>query len=173
MSKQHTIITLVVAVIVGVAGFFGGIAYASRPAALAKSLQTMSAQQRQQLLAQMRPGNANVAGGAAGGFGNRPGGTGQRGGANGGFVTGQILSKDDKSITIKLADGGSRIVFYSATTQVSKPATIQVSDLAAGDNVSVMGSSNSDGSVTASTIQMRAAPPQQNQAPAGQTQPAQ
>jgi hypothetical protein len=156
MSKQQIIISVVVAIVFAGVGFFGGMKYASTSTALAKSLQGMSAQQRQALLAQMRPGGANGGAGAGGGFGGRGGGAG-RGGAGGGFVGGQILSKDDKSITISLPGGGSRIIFYSSSTQVNKPTTVDASELTTGQQVVVSGSTNSDGSVTATNIQIRTA----------------
>ena len=85
--------------------------------------------------------------------GNRGGQFGQR---NGGSrpVVGEILSSDDKSITVKLQDGSSKIVLLSEKTQINKAATATKSDLKTGERVAVAGSDNSDGSVTASNIQL-------------------
>ncbi|OGY40904.1 MAG: hypothetical protein A2Y82_03480 [Candidatus Buchananbacteria bacterium RBG_13_36_9] len=71
------------------------------------------------------------------------------------FINGEILSMDDKSITVKIPDNGSKIIFYSQTTTVSKTVDGVISDLKVGDNIMASGESNSDGSVTAKTIQIR------------------
>jgi len=85
------------------------------------------------------------------------GGVSIRGNRQGGMTAGEIISKDDKSVTIKLINGGSKIVFYSTTTEIGKFASGTIDDLAVGKSVSVNGSSNSDGSVTAQSIQIRPA----------------
>jgi len=75
----------------------------------------------------------------------------------GGMVAGQILSIDGNNLTIKSQDGGSRIVFLSASTTVSKMTTGTVKDLIVGSEVSVSGASNSDNSINAASIQLRPA----------------
>ena len=59
------------------------------------------------------------------------------------------MSKDAQSVTVKLSDGSTKIVFYSASTTVSKSATGTAADLTAGTGVIVTGTTNPDGSVTA------------------------
>jgi hypothetical protein len=144
MSNKHVIIVVVVAVLFGGIGFFGGVKYNQAKAA---STKTANTQQRQQ-------------GSQGGAFAGRGGQNG-----NGGVVTGQILSKDDQSMTIQLPNnGGSKIVFYSTSTQISKMAPGASSDLTNGEQVIIMGKANSDGSVTAQTVQIRpnSAPGTQN-----------
>lgn len=87
------------------------------------------------------------------------GAPGQRLGVNGnrqGFrpVSGSIISKDDKSITVKLQDGSSRIVILSDKTTINKAAAATKDDLTVNEMVSVFGTDNLDGSVTAQTIQL-------------------
>ena len=140
MSKFIPIIA--VALIVGAGAFYGGMKYAGNK----------TAADRQQRMQQF--------GGNAGGARIR-----QSGGGQGGFAAGEILSKDDKSVTVKLQDarlpdwqGGSKIIFYSNATEVSKFIKGAISDLEAGKNVSVNGTANPDGSITAQTIQLRPQP---------------
>jgi hypothetical protein len=79
-----------------------------------------------------------------------------------GFISGNIISSDASSITLQLPSGtgstgstGSKIIFFSSTTQISKSASGTASDLAAGTSVSVTGTTNPDGSITAQSIQIR------------------
>lgn len=84
--------------------------------------------------------------------------TGQRTGMGrmmgGGGVFGSILSMDDKSVTVKLNDGSSKIVFFSDSTVYTNTVSAQKSDLKVGDTIAVFGSPNSDGSVTATNVQL-------------------
>lgn len=94
--------------------------------------------------------------------GNRPAGLYGNGtstrdrAAIGGFTSGEIIANDGKSVTLKLSDGGSKIIFYSDITVISKSANGTKSDLKVGENIIVSGESNSDGSITAKSIQLGA-----------------
>ncbi len=73
----------------------------------------------------------------------------------GGMVAGQILSTDTNMLTVKNQDGGSRIVLLSASTTINKVSTGTVADLKVGQDVTINGASNTDGSVNAKSIQIR------------------
>ena len=81
-----------------------------------------------------------------------------RTGGGGNFISGSIISEDSTSITLQLAgNAGSKIIFYSGYNSNWKMASGTASDLSTGTNVSVTGTTNSDGSVTAQSIQIRPA----------------
>ncbi|GEM_PF-369089 len=98
---------------------------------------------------------ANQPQAAADARGGRNFGGGQGRGGGGGATVGEVVSKDATGLTIKLRDGGSKIVLLSSTTRVGKMTDGSLDDLAPGTNVMVMGTANADGSVTASQIQIR------------------
>ncbi len=80
-----------------------------------------------------------------------------------GAINGDIISKDDASVTVKMRDGGSKIVLYSISTEISKFASGTIDDLVVGKTIIVSGQTNQDGSVTAKTIQLRPQMIQQTQ----------
>lgn len=92
------------------------------------------------------------------GQGNRMGfrgaGTNQRG-TGGGVVAGQILSKDADGVTIGLSVGGSKIVIVPQSANISKSVQGSVADLTVGEEITIQGATNGDGSVTAQSIQIR------------------
>jgi outer membrane lipoprotein SlyB len=151
--KKWTIALIVVVVIaVGVGAFFGG-----------RASKTSSTQ------------TATLGGLAGNQTGQFPGsGRTQAGmsGANvsdlrGGFVSGSIISTDDSSITVKTADGSSKIVLISDSTKISKTEDATKSELTTGADVVVTGTSNEDGSVTATRINLGTALPAGGAPPSG------
>lgn len=127
--KNNTIITIILVIVVGAAGFFAGTKYQ-----------------------QSQAGSARQFAQGTGGFGGRAGGTGGRTGMR--PVNGQILSSDNKSITVKLQDGSSSIVLLTDKTTINKADQATVSDLTVGARVAVFGQTNADGSVTAQSVQL-------------------
>ncbi len=106
------------------------------------------------------------AGSAFAGRGGAGGPQGRIAGSFGGNMTaGQVVSKTDNSLTVQLRDGSSKIVIYSTSTRVGKATDGSMTDVNAGAEVTISGSANPDGSVTASMIQIR---PQGQTAPANQ-----
>jgi hypothetical protein len=137
MNKKLFIIFLILVIIIGGGAFYGGMIYGKN-----KATQGIS-QERQQRFQQM---GASVTGAMDARSGNQAGNN---------FATGQIISKDDKSITIKLRDGGSKIIFFSDTTEIDKFTTGSSGDLEIGKTVMINGKTNQDGSITAQSIQLR------------------
>ncbi len=67
---------------------------------------------------------------------------------------GEIISLDDKSITIKLTDGSSKIILLSESTLINQSVEASLSDLKVGTKVSVNGDTNTGGSVTGRSIEI-------------------
>jgi hypothetical protein len=97
------------------------------------------------------PGQVGLQGTQQSVGGTRRGGFAQ----GGGFTAGEILSKDTNGITVKLRDGSSKIIILSPSTAVMKEASGTANDLTVGQQVTIMGSQNTDGSVTAQSVQIR------------------
>ncbi len=75
-------------------------------------------------------------------------------GAGGGFVLGQVASVGSSTLTLQLANGNSEVVFYSTSTAITEPQTVPASRIAECANVTIIGTPNADGSMTASAIQV-------------------
>lgn len=134
-------------------GFFGGEKYAASQVSA-----TIRTNGSAGMMGQIRFGQ----------FGGR-GGMGM----NGGAVVGTILSKDAISITVGLQGGGSKIVFVSQGTMISKRETASTTDLGVNDTVIVSGTPNSDGSISAQSIQLGADLSRRMMQGTGTQQPAQ
>lgn len=82
---------------------------------------------------------------------------GPRGGTQGGFVTGDVVSLSSGMLTLKMRDGGSKVVVVASSTKVLKSTEGTLDDVVNGGSVMVVGKTNSDGSITAESIQLRGA----------------
>lgn len=128
MNTKQIVSLIAVAVVFAAGGFFGGMKYQQSKAPAPRG---------------------QFAGGA--GFGNR-GGRGANGGA---FANGQVMSVDNGTITLKLINGGSQIIILAPSTQFRKAVDGTAADVAVGKQITVTGSQNSDGSLTAQSVQVR------------------
>jgi len=130
--KKIPIIYAIIAVLIfGGGGFYGGMKYQNY----------RLNQQRQQ-----RTGNLGFNRNGNGTPGNRNSGS---------FITGSIISEDDKSITVKSQDGSSKIIYFSDSTTIAKSEKGSSGDLTVGQDINANGKANSDGSIAADNIQIR------------------
>jgi hypothetical protein len=90
----------------------------------------------------------------------------QNGLANGGLVSGEIISKDGQSLTVKSNDGSTKIVIIADSTVYKKSSDASVQDLNIGEIVTIISSSNTDGSLTAKTVTLG-----ETMIPTGQARP--
>jgi len=124
MDSKNSIILIIIFIAVGAGSFYGGIQYD-------KKQTTQSLQTRQGARVRGSPG---------------------QNGFNG--ARGEIISIDDKSLTLKLADGSSKIVLVNDKTTIDKTTKGSKSDLQTGQQIMVFGTQNSDGSITAQSVQL-------------------
>jgi hypothetical protein len=127
--KKNIIILIIAILVAGGAGFFGGMQF--QKATGAKTVATSGTTR-----------------------GNFSGAARTRAASGAGFTSGQILSKTVNSLTIKLTAGGSEIVFLAPSSQIMESSTTTIANLNVGQSVMVTGTTNSDGSVTAKTVQV-------------------
>lgn len=91
--------------------------------------------------------------GAQGAQGQAPDQTAQpRNGLGGGGVSGSIASIDGTTLTVTTRSGSVQVQ-TTDTTLIEKYASVGVQDLAVGEQITALGSTNADGSVTARSIQ--------------------
>lgn len=129
MKNNQTLMLVVVGIVAVALGFLGGMQY-----------------QKSQRLSF---GNGPV------GMMRQGGNVAFRGGATGARpVMGEIISQDDKSVTVKMQDGSTKIVLLSSRTSINKAAAGTTADLKSGTMIAAFGTTNADGSVTASSIQL-------------------
>lgn len=72
----------------------------------------------------------------------------------GGMVMGEVISQDEKSITVKIQDGSTKMIILGNSTTYSKTQDIEKTELNTGSQVRILGNANSDGSITAQNVQI-------------------
>jgi hypothetical protein len=139
MNKMYWVVIIAAVVFAG-AGFWGGMTYAS---------------------SQTPATTASRFGGAAG-FAGRGGGT--FAGATGGGTIGTVIALGNGTFTVQLpsststtATTGTKLVLVGNTTEVDELESVPVSNIQVGQSVTVAGTANSDGSVTATSVMIRPA----------------
>jgi len=128
--KKTIILYLIILILIASGSFYTGMKYQQIKTPSRQAFQNLSPEQRQQFL-QERTGRVGA-----------------------GFLSGEVIAKDEKSLTLKLPDGSTKIVFLSSSTQISKAAEGTIDDIKIGKEIMVSGEQNSDGSYTAKTIQL-------------------
>jgi hypothetical protein len=145
--KKSAMIGILIAVLIvaGGGGFFSGMKYEKQKLTNDPS----------QLFSAARSGSIN---------GNRqfPGGSNSNRSMRNGFgggIRGTIASISGTSMTVSLTDGSSKIVIVPSSATISKSTTGTSADLTTGQTVMVTGTTNSDGSTTATSVQLNPVTP--------------
>lgn len=130
MNKKLIPILIVLILVIGGGAFYGGMKYGQLKPSLEQKFP--APEQRQGLK----------------GLGIKSKETGV------GLLRGEITAKDDQGITLKLPDGGSKIIFFSDSTEIAKTTEGTTGDLEVGKEVMVSGDQGSEGTITAKKIQI-------------------
>lgn len=133
-SKRNIVVPVlaVLVVVAGVGGFFGGMQYQKSKQPAAPSFGDRGSMNF----------NGNI---------NRGRTVGNIGG---GMVRGTVTAVQGSTITVQDTSGSSKLVITGSSTTVENTVSASLSDVAVGTSVMASGTSNSDGSVTATTIQL-------------------
>lgn len=145
MNQTLRIALGVVVVLILVAGsFYGGTLYGKQQAedSVPEAFRERMAQFAQ---------SGGAAGTHEGGVGQ--GGFGRFGGQGGGLV-GQIEEINGDTLVITNMNGQQTRVQVTETTLIEKYASVTVAELEPGEQVTVSGSENEDGSITARSVQV-------------------
>jgi hypothetical protein len=140
-NNQSIIIAILVIIIIGVGAFFGGMKYQESKSLANRPGMGQFEGNEGNMMFERTDGNTNVRRGF------------------GGVVMGDVVSVDQNSITVKLSDGSSKIVNLTKSTTYSKTDAVSQSDVTNGTKVAVIGATNSDGSVTATRVEINPTQP--------------
>lgn len=124
---------IITAVVVGAAGFYGGIRYQqTRPP---------------------QPGSFSARAGR-GQFPIASGSPQIRFNASNRPLSGEILSLDEQSLTLKLEDGSSKIILLPDSVVINQTEVASKTDLTVGSTIIVFGNGDDSGTVTADSINL-------------------
>ncbi len=146
MSKNN-IITLVLVILSAGVGFFAGTKYQA-------SKSTSSVANRQFGNQAFDSNRMAPDGSATQGTGTKNNGSQANTRFRAGQVMGEVSSFDDNSITVKTTDGSSKIILISDSTTYTMSSEASKSDLKTGDTIAIVGDVGSDGTITASSVQL-------------------
>jgi hypothetical protein len=144
--KKNLLLIIIVLIAVGAGAFYGGIKYAK-----SKNPQSDFARGNFQNFRDLSPEERQSALQKSGVDLSARGGNRTRAG----MISGEIIAKDEQSVTVKMPDGGSKIIFFSESTEITKSVGGSANDLAKGGQITINGQENDDGSYAAKTIQLR------------------
>lgn len=136
MNTKTISIFIGIVIVISGGAFYGGIKYGESKGGVGnfppQNFQNLSDEERQQI----SQGKTGVMGN-----GISPG------------LSGEVIAKDEQSLTLKTQDDSSKIVFFSDSTKILKTTDGSMDDIGIGKKIMVSGKQNSDGSYTAQTIQ--------------------
>lgn len=156
MKAINTTITILVVLVIGAGAFLGGTFFQKHQ----DSLRGLTGAALMEKIAELGSGQATsgVLGdetrGGPEGFAGR-GMMGDDGMINGRGTIGKITAKTDSTLTVELLNGSTRTINISNSTQIRKTTTGSLADLSVGETVSALGANKSDGSLDASSVQLR------------------
>jgi len=146
---MKTVILVVgVALVVGAAAAAGGYLYGQNAgkAQAQAEFEAFLAERLSQSAGTAQPGAVTGQG-----FGGGQGLDRQGAGAG---VTGSVESVDGQTLTVKGSDGASVKVLVTENTTISKTTKVEAAELAAGEQVTIMGQRDTEGNLVARMIQV-------------------
>jgi len=127
--KNKNLLVAILVIGVGVGGFFTGMKYQQNKQLSKVDFRAMKGMRRPDIPVAQQKGAS-------------------------GMIKGKIISQDEESVTVKLLDDSSKIIFISKDTTINKTTKGSIDDLEAGKQIVVFGQENSDKSISATNIQL-------------------
>ncbi len=145
-KRAHPLTFVLVALVLAAAGFLGGVAYQKHAGGSSSSNSASTA-----LAAFARRAGATGGTGAPAGAGGGAAGAGA-GGRFGGATIGTVKLVDGRNVYVTDTNGNIVKVTTTDASQLSKTDPATTKDIAPGETVVVRGTTNADGSVTATSL---------------------